>query len=476
MEENLSEANCFSFLRLAEIYSPEFDDLVDEANTYICRHFKSVWRNPEFRTKSKDSIVQLLNKGDLNTGGDEYEVFLAVKHWLEHDQERTKYTEELVKAVRFKTITQDKLYDIAEEEIIDHHKEARALVRSALLHHSKIYDKPLVTDTQSQPRGRKGYFLIYPGSPVDFPNGNRWENETENETYIISLQSEKTIKSKMEETFIWRSMSTVQVNNYLYLFATDNYTYQPVAMRYDASNGQWLTLAPVPRMPTVLSAALRIDDAIYLLSGMYIDQKAGLTVKSYLIAKDVFKYSIRTNEWTCVKDVPRPMFGSNVTGCHINSCIYQSGGLDKDKSAVSHVYAFNTKANLWVAKPSLNHARCFHMMEAIGQHIFVLGGRPESRNPMNPIVGTIEVHNIITEQWTDIDGPKVERVWGFSLVQDDCIVLLGGELAHADPYNYLATSAITTFNTKTGTITNTGHLPRRCDALVGGLFVLPQFL
>ncbi len=476
MKQDLDNRTCFIMLRLAEKYSDntDFEELVLLINEYICSHFKSIWKDDfGFNRMSKDAVVQLLSNPELNTGGDESEVFWAIKWWLQCDENRTKYSDELLRIVRFKIIEPNKLFDISKEEIVNNSKEAREKVSAALLYHSKIFEKPFINDIESEPRGKKGYFMIEGGENRQ----DSWEISTENKIRMYSVEGLRLEESVMDSKFLNGSISVVRISNFLFLFATDNDTYQPVAMRYDASNGKWLKLAPVPRTGTVKSHAAQVGKDIYLLGGMQVDKHSNpYEPDPECLTSDVFQYKIASNEWGKMNDAPYCAFWNASTGCHVNSCVYLSGGaffeIQDDMMQVLHkVYAFDTKARLWLTKPCLNHPRSMHRMEAVGQQIFVLGGFSDSVDP----VLEIEVHDILSEQWTDIKRQQLNRRKACSVVQDENIIIFGGVDSTNPEDDQTRLEHVKILDTKTGKLsTQTSTWP------IGGstvsLLILPQLL
>ncbi len=182
MEKELSVDTCFDFLELAEIYHTECSDLAAKANEYILQNFTAVRNCSNFLKISKESFVQYLSSNELNTNGNESEVFKAIKDWLDHDEKRMQNKEELLSLVRFKTTKLETVLELADDELIDNSKETRALVRSALLYHNKILTQPLVNDMQNKPRGKDGFVTITGGKQHE----TGWKNLEENKIFKFS--------------------------------------------------------------------------------------------------------------------------------------------------------------------------------------------------------------------------------------------------------------------------------------------------
>ena len=85
-------------------------------------------------------------------------------------------------------------------------------------------------------------------------------------------------------------------------------------------------------------------------------------------------YRITSNKWIKLADVPRHTFLGAASASKEHGCVYISGGCLNVKLATSSVYAYDTKAKLWLSRPSMTHARLVHSMEAYGEKLYVLGG------------------------------------------------------------------------------------------------------
>ena len=360
-------------------------------------------------------------------------------------------------ACRFKLIKLDKLLEIADDEIVDDSRETRAIVREAQKYQNKSLEQPLVNEIQNMPRGNEGYYLISNEKQhcPDSISGDKCGNKI----YMSSVHEIKMHQSPINANFVDNSLSMVQVNNHLFLFAllaTDTKKSNTITIRYDANTREWKKYAPMPLENAWPSSVAKLGDDIYVMIGRIHN---GLRDE-----KRVMKYEIPSDKWVNIEDCPNHVSGSAATGCVINSNIYVSGGILNSKN----VSAFDTKAGLWMAVEPLNHARCNHLMENIGDKIFVLGGQTEDRDRPEP---SIEVHDILTGQWTVIQNVGLEVSNSASVVKGDQIHILGGRIDN-EP-----SSDIYIFHTKDEKMTKHWKpLPTPLQDHVGGLLTLPQLL
>ncbi len=411
MKDTMSAETCFPFLKLAEKY--DFEDTRIQANAFVLPNFLTLYHTSDFKELSKDALVYYISHDELNRGLDESQVFYAVKEWLEHDRGRLEFAEEVLSHVRFMTITLDKLSEIANTELIDERKECRALVRKALTYQGKIFEKPLCSELQIKPRGKEGLFII---------KSDGEKTTVEIHSCLHNHGCEPT-RSQPDLKLLPHSMSAVQLNNFLFLFAVDSETLQPVSLRYDATTAEWLYLAPFPGRASEASAAAILGDDIYLLGGSCVSKSdsEGASPNG-----DAFLYKIASNKWVKLANVPQSTDWSAASASQENGYVYISGGGNKNRVTAS-VYAYDTKAKLWLSKPSMTQARLGHLMEAYEGKLYVLGGvTMKQHGEQTTNVNTIEIHDIVSEQWTVLEGQSLYICAGYSIMKNKTIFTLGG--------------------------------------------------
>ncbi len=326
------------------------------------------------------------------------------------------------------------------------------------------YRKPVATIRQ-RARGKLGFFIL------DRGEGTGWKCDKENKTYLVSLSNGKSCNPKSIGKFLVEGLSMVEVNNFLFLFAVDSDTFLPVSMRYDPSNDEWLKLAPGPvgRKGLVGSSVARLGDNLYQISGMHVTETSPFRLDMNMmngLSYKVFKYNIATNDWTTVADFPKGAFKSAASGCPMNGCVYVTGGYS-DHIALKGAFAYDAKADIWLTKPSMNHGRLRHSLELVNSHLYAIGGRNAG--------AFIETFDIVSEQWTDIEGiaPDVEAAC--SVVKDDAIFILGGTWKDGDRVGY--SSAIRVLHTKSEKLeTLKITLPQPMNSHACGLVIHPKFL
>ncbi len=426
MITNVGKQTCFVFLALAEKY--EFKDVVSRANDFILANFTEMSKTSEFKSISKDALLYYLASDTLHFKQSEYEVFEAACQWLEGDEDRIQYVREVLEQVRFMLMTADSLGTIMSHRMVENNSECQKLVTDALVYQANIYKQPLIVSTQNRPRGKLGVLTI-DGDRTQVTKtlkNPKMETKIFHGTYA-AFSRVTCFVTKLQQVMLKRSLSAVQINNFLFVFGTDNDSLLPVTMRYNASTNHWIDLKPVPRQATVSSMCAIIDSYIYLFGGMFISPEI---VQSFHYEKDnltntAHRYSILSNEWLKIEDMPQKLGKS--ASCSFKKMVHVCGGAiveERTLKITKKHYALDTAASLWLTKPAMRNARAGHVMEPVDHSLYVIGGKGTAANSF---VQSIESYDTESEQWTVIENTSPVGAWNASFVSDS-IFITGGSI------------------------------------------------
>ncbi len=258
-----------------------------------------------------------------------------------------------------------------------------------------------------------------------------WEN-LEETTYTIYSWSDG--KSKRTTTLNPRpaldSVSVIEMNNYMFLFAVDSSSFQPITMRFNATTSEWITLASVPQQATADRAIARLGgNTIYLLGGYHIEKIDEPTVDNTepddRATDEAFQYNIASNKWIKLSNMPKPLIRSAAAGSEMDGCVYFSGGWCKSLTdAAPYLYAFDTHANKWFTKPDMLHPRNNHMMESVREKLYVFCGDNYRSNVIE-----VAEYDIFSEQWTVIEDENLSQIGGVSwVIGDDIFISFDSEI------------------------------------------------
>ena len=431
--EKMSKATCFTFLAIAEKY--ELKDVITRANECILGNFVDISESPEFKKISKDALCNYLSSDTLNFKKNEALVFEAAQRWLEADRERLQYVGEVMKKVRFMLIAADKLGEIGNNKIMENNPECQRLIRDALVYHANILQQPVVVTDQNKPRGKGDVITIGGDSRTDIQGLGKDAEYT--------VYHGMACKTRMQQSFHELSLSAVQMNNFIFVFASDDDTRTPVTLRYNVSMNSWMDLKPVPRQATVGSRCTLLNDTVYLLGGKFVSSDRLLFGD---VTSSAHSYSISSNAWVKITNLPQPVV--NHAQCAMGTMIHISGGMAQSHIGYSKKHlVYDTTAALWLSKPPLNHPRSQHVMQAIGTTLYVLGG---SRG--GTYIEIIECYDSLSEQWTDINNTQLKISRCSSFCVDNIFIMITGGLSSASQAN-LPSDKVVKFDVRSHDIT-----------------------
>ncbi len=393
---NMQTSNCLTFLKYAEIY--DLGPVRDAANEFVLRKFIDVSKTSQFLEISQASMCRYLSSDHLRTDFEEYEVYKVAKKWLEHNKIEDKKTVfEMMKNIRFALIASTELsQEIIYDDIIQF-KDCQKLVSEAITYHMNLYQQPLYQGSLNQPRGKTGLILI--------PNGERTGNgfhttDSGEDVHFMPFPEQTSLPKKdssLKIQSVFNSLHSVQKNNFLFLFGVtphgpQNY-YMNFSKRYDSATNSWINLQILPK-PTAVGMAIATDkENIYIMGGMPVNKESPFTLVDRPMSGEMYAYTIPSNTWSAYD--PIPMKCSYCQATFLGENLYVSGGFDGG-FAVSSVFSYDTHAKLWLTKKKMNHPRYSHIMEAVNDKLYVIGGLTGAGRG----VRSVEIYDLPVDQWT----------------------------------------------------------------------------
>ncbi|KAK3086599.1 hypothetical protein FSP39_020855 [Pinctada imbricata] len=129
----------------------------------------------------------------------------------------------------------------------------------------------------------------------------------------------------------------------------------------------------------------KMDDVLVVIGGLLS------TTPRYQTTKEVLCYSFQQRRWYYLPSLPYDP-GYEFATCVHNNSLYVSGGWLK----LTGMAEYKSHKNEWKVCETLTNGRCGHVMVAVSNSIFVLGGR----DGRAPAMTNIEEFNINTEKWS----------------------------------------------------------------------------
>ncbi|ESN92659.1 hypothetical protein HELRODRAFT_164740 [Helobdella robusta] len=138
--------------------------------------------------------------------------------------------------------------------------------------------------------------------------------------------------------------------------------------------------------------------------GGHLYAVAGMTVlRDVTFTQTAERYIPGKNRWYTIAPLPVAVISLSGTAC--NGLLYVSGGYKENEISVNLVYMYNPACNQWFEKAPMLTARQDHVMTALGDKIFVVGGNCfATENGLDTVESAMdaEMFDCTTEQWTSV--------------------------------------------------------------------------
>ena len=435
LSRNISRQTCLSFLLVAEKY--DLQKAVNKCNQFILNNFEIISQMVEFKSVSREQLCTYISKDCLKTEHGEIEVYRAVLKWFEANRSDGDSSDlaDLMQLVRFPLIpTHFLVNEIHTCDLISKNAEVMKMVGEALQFQSNdsVFLQPLQEGKQFQPRGEKTLVLVN--------STYRCEGESfrdvETKLHIIMDTDGKPFATQFSEQALSValcpcSVTVVAKGNYLFAFGADVEYCRAVAMRFDVRKNTWLDLKLPPQRAADGMAVALLKGNIYLLGGAHLIKGEENYLNTSDLSACVSQYSIETNSWATLKNLPRPL-AFHSAASHGNY-VFCAGGYTQDKEYTNKLHAFDVVGKIWLSKSSMFNRRGKFGLEAVGAKLVACGGEK---------VASVEIYDIAGDQWTSIlNEVLVNHCDSATIVLNNKVYVIGGVVTHAD-----------------GTTSNTGYV------------------
>ena len=456
MGQNITNDCWFKFLEMADRFSSEsIETLVTE---FVLRNFVDVNETKDFENISKAALIKYLSSDLLKTNIKEFTAYKAAKKWILANEIPAEDIPEIIAHVRFGLVPQETIVkEILYDSLITSNKECCKLVSDAMLYHANVYSQPFYQGNLNKPRG-EGYLVILPNRSraggFNVSGGDVAINK-------ISFPKIKTanLRSSLEIRVAFESMSAVKIGNFMFLFGVNAHLFQNFSKRFDASTDTWLELAPVPRQAVVGAAIATHEKEIFLLGGMVVDRETDYDINGDAIIGGVYSYDISQNTWSGSRALPVKLMYA--AAAELQGKIYLTGGQLTDGFSSDRVWSYDVNAKMWLTKASMNSNRVQHVLHAVEDKLYVIGG----------VIGSskfIEMYDPLANQWSVLLNDAYDNSACSSFVISNKIYLVGGEEVpfHKEVHVYdIAENKLSQVN---------GKLPSDCSRNVSSVMILPN--
>ena len=356
--------------------------------------------------------------------------------------------------------------------LISGNSEVMKMVTEALKFHNadNIFLQPLQEGKQFQQRGEQMLALV---NSTIRRRGPQSLQVRETKLHMIHKTGDGHFEIEFSEqvlpmTLCPFSLSLVAKGNYLFLFGTDAKYYRPIVVRFDVRKNTWLELRNPPYNASLGIGATLLKDFIYLFGGEHITKEklnsaeTFITTNSSNISAEASKYSIKTNSWSKLQNLPRPC-AFHSAASHGNY-VFCAGGNSVDEFASDKLYAFDVVGKIWLSKASMIHKRSHFSREAAKAKLVACGGEEAA---------SVEIYDILEDQWTVIQGGVLEHHISLVTIElNENVYVIGGTSMDEDAD--LKTDNVSLVDVNKATIRRESKIPFRVASHACTLLTIPN--
>ena len=407
LEESINVSNCLALESFASQYSCE--SLKQAAVTYCLEHFVAVAKSSDYQSLELRKVKELLSDDKINVPQEE-EVYEAMIRWVKHDVEsRESFLPELLKCLRFFSMSKYSLRQILEEEeLVKRNPSCMAIVLSGL-------DYSLFPDqfqgTSLTPRLSLGEYedvVVLTGGLLNL------NNKTSNNTHCFVLSTKKWLHTLPAMPNSCNSLDAAICGGLLHVVSLERSSGRHTSVKwyvqsfnpkqrkwnlsdeYTASNGKDFVVTS-------------LDELLYVTGGE--DSWCKTQV-----------YNPVLGEWKQLA----PMKAGRAAHCAVvlQKQIYVIAG-HNGESCHNSVECYVPSTNQWKGIPSMSKARMSPAAATAHGKIVVVGGYSDLSASLNTEV-SCEMFDPRTNEWSLVASPAFPRAACDIVSMDDIIYLFGG--------------------------------------------------
>lgn len=153
--QNCTQKNCVNLLKIADRFA--LNQVETNINEYMAKNFINIYQQEfdQFLQLSKEQIIQQLNSSNLQMCP-ESDLFLIVCKWIESDRsKRLPYAPEILKYIRFMTMSSYELADYVERvDFMRTIPECYRYLVDAYRYHALPLRQPIIFNDQAKLRNK----------------------------------------------------------------------------------------------------------------------------------------------------------------------------------------------------------------------------------------------------------------------------------------------------------------------------------
>ena len=370
MKEKVSIENAVTCYQLAN----KFHLPVLAKQTFRCmeRSFPIVANTDSFLHLDATSVKKLLTSSDLDVNS-ELQVMIAADAWVMHaEEERTKFSKELLLKVRLPLLSDHVLKRVLSEShtrssfVFQRNEECLALAEEILRDKNSFYQNKSNDNYTVRYCGQKGFNILVCGgvdATDDSDNNNMFKIDGEN-TKQFSIKVERLNLAVPGDY-----TKMVQVDGEVYFLSYSRDNNQLCAYKHSVKFNNMERKSLIDGVRDQFTACAWTDK-IYIIGGARNNNCVSLKSCLVLDTKDG-KYKFKT-----IKKMNDARMGaaSTVFRGQVVVAGGLEGGVDED-TIINTVEVYDHVADQWSYMSNMIHARDDHHLVSVRNKLFVFGGQ-----------------------------------------------------------------------------------------------------
>ena len=410
LSSTLNIHNCVELLLLSEKY--DFENLKKSVRDFMTDEFLEVAKTEAFNQRlDSDQVTSFISQDRIATAS-EMQLFHVAARWLEYDKpNRLQHANKLMRHIRFPLIPTNNLVDhVQSHEFMMEDAECHQYLLEALNYHLVPHRQHTLQNSRTRMRSINEVVLATGG---ELPH-----HEVSNQIMIFD-----------ESRFRWKTLTTMPLRRVDHSVAVlDHFLYVAggqvtlnsngkesigTVHRYDPRFNTWLQMCPMQQRRAFFHLAA-LGDSLYAIGGK--------NEQGALSSAEV--YSPTENKWKYLKGLPEKSYA--LAGCQLRNKLFVSGGFCKHKFS-RKLYLYGQEGDDWIPRCPMNTARGFHMMVAVRDTIYAMGGNHLNTYGDRVDVMSVEKYDALRDHWITV-APMLTglSMAGAAVTESNKIFIVGG--------------------------------------------------
>ncbi len=397
MTQKVDIGNCLEFFNYAEKENHEV--LFNSCKVVIAEHFGKVSQQLGFEKLTFKGLESVLETGCLKCDS-ELEVYKAIENWLKHNEQHKDRTNQLLEHVRFELISKFDNERLLKDDWMKDQNNADFVNRALQFQTGSDEEQVRQGGMLATPRHSLSLLVI---------GGKGAMNNDSDDIYVWDVDKETSEGTSKVSSLPGGRHGTTSVvfnNSVFVLGGCDVRGYKDSVFCLNTLRNTWTSMTPM-MVKKGFATTFVIGEKIYICGG-----------KADKLFKSVHKYTISTNKWEELSDLPFYLYYS--ASAIVDDTAYISGGA-RPTSVCTDIIFYNHLIDRWTRQGHMLQGRMVHTMVSYAGKLYNCGGC----DGIN-LLQTTEVYNLATKQSTSLTLMPFRRGYTKGMLCNGKIYIAGG--------------------------------------------------